>query len=138
MQRLSCFVRDTTDFVNKLSKVETTNKSTLLVSMDVTSLYTNIPTNEGIDAVNETLNSPSNFKRVLTSQEVVVEFLRLILTTNNFEFNDEHFLKIKGCSMGTICAPSYANIFMGKFEEKFIYPYIKDLGSLYLRYVDDI
>ena len=114
-------------------KVETTNKDMLLVSMDVTSLYTNIPTNEGIDTVSETLNSPSTFKRMLTSPEEVVEFLRLILTANNFKFNDEHFLQIKGCAMGTICAPSYANIFMGKFEEKLIYAYIKDLSSLYLR-----
>ena len=44
----------------------------------------------------------------------------------------------KGCTMGIICASSYANIFMGKFEEKFIYPYIKDLSSLYLHYIDDI
>ena len=77
------------DFINKLMKVETTNKDMLLVSMDVTSLYTNIPTNEGIDTVSETLNSPSTFKRMLTSPEEVVEFLRLILTTNNFKFNDE-------------------------------------------------
>ena len=40
--------------------------------------------------------------------------------------------------MGTICAPSYANIFMGKFEDTFIYPFIKDLCKLYLRYIDDI
>lgn len=43
-----------------------------------------------------------------------------------------------GCAMGTICAPSYANIFMAKFEEKYIYPYIKELSLLYLRYTDDI
>ena len=27
--------------------------------------------------------------------------------------------------MGTICAPSYANIFMSEFEEKYIYPLIR-------------
>ena len=28
--------------------------------------------------------------------------------------------------MGTICAPAYANIFMAEFEQKYVYPLIKD------------
>ena len=40
--------------------------------------------------------------------------------------------------MGTKCAPTYANIFMGEFEEKYIYPKIKDKSCKYLRYIDDI
>ena len=64
--------------------------------MDVRSLYTNIPTNEGIEAVNETLNSPLNLKRLTTHPVVIIEFLKLILTSNNFEFNGKHFLQIKG------------------------------------------
>ena len=43
-----------------------------------------------------------------------------------------------GCAMGTVYAPSYANLFMAQFEEKHIYPYIKDMALLYLRYMDDI
>ena len=42
------------------------------------------------------------------------------------------------CAIGTVCASSYANLFMVKFEEKQIYPYIKDVYLLYLRYIDDI
>ena len=40
--------------------------------------------------------------------------------------------------MGTKCAPSYANIFMGKFEELHIYPNILSKTLLYLRYIDDL
>ena len=40
--------------------------------------------------------------------------------------------------MGTVCAPSYANLFMAQFEEKHIHSYIKDMSLLYLRYIDDI
>ena len=40
--------------------------------------------------------------------------------------------------MGTNSAPSFSTIFMGYFEEKFIYPFIQNLHSLYLRYSDDI
>ena len=34
--------------------------------------------------------------------------------------------------------PPYANIFMAYFEEKFIYPLIRNATTLYLRYIDDI
>ena len=40
--------------------------------------------------------------------------------------------------MGTICAPSYGNIFMDHFERKFIYPFIKTFSLIYLRFIDDI
>ena len=40
--------------------------------------------------------------------------------------------------MGTICALSYANIFMSEFEEKHIYPLIKNKFAIYLRYIDYI
>ena len=38
--------------------------------------------------------------------------------------------------MGTICAPAYANIFMTEFEQKYVYPLIKDKSILFLRYID--
>ena len=40
--------------------------------------------------------------------------------------------------MGTKCAPTYANIFMGKFEETHIYPKIQDKTRIFLRYIDDL
>ena len=36
---------------------------------------------------------------------------------NNFSFNNEHYLQVHGTAMGTRMAPSYANLFMGKFEQ---------------------
>ena len=39
--------------------------------------------------------------------------------------------------MGSVCAPSYANLFMGQFGEH-VCTYIKDMPLLYLRYIDDI
>ena len=40
--------------------------------------------------------------------------------------------------MGTICAPSYANIFMDHFERKYISPFLQGLSLIYLRFIDDI
>ena len=39
--------------------------------------------------------------------------------------------------MVTKCALTYANIFMGMFEENWIYHLIQEKCKLYLRYIDD-
>ena len=65
--------------------------------------------------------------------------MHLILVLNNFIFNNEFFLQIKGTAMGTRAAPNYANIFMGAFERKYIYnsKYYTHIW-FYCRYIDDI
>ena len=40
--------------------------------------------------------------------------------------------------MGTACTPSYANIFMARFEQKHVYLFVKGKIDLYLIYIDDI
>ena len=63
---------------------------------------------------------------------IITTFLALILTLNKFLFNSKFYLQIKGC------APAYANIFMAEFEQKYVYPLIKDKSILFLSYIDDI
>ena len=77
------------------------------------------------------------FKRT-TSTKVITTFLALKVTLKNFIFNCRNYLQIKGCAMGTICAPSYANIFMDHFERKLIYLFFKIFSLIYLRFIDDI
>ena len=64
------------------------------------------------------------------------DLLKLVLTWNNFQFDDKHYLQIGGTAIGTKLAPSFANIFMGWFEDKFIYPHHK-LPLLWKQYIDD-
>ena len=40
--------------------------------------------------------------------------------------------------MGTLYAPKYANIFMGKFERNFIYPFLQTFSKFYCWFVVDI
>ena len=53
-------------------------------------------------------------------------------------FNSKKFLQTKGCAMGTICPPSYANMFIDHFERKYINPLIEGKSLTYFRYIDDI
>ncbi|KAM3842824.1 SKA complex subunit 2 [Diretmus argenteus] len=50
--------------------------------------------------------------------------------------------EVNGCSMGSTVAPSYANLYVGLFEEKFVYnptenPFINKITK-WFRYIDDI
>ena len=47
---IKSYVKDTSDFVKKIRDLGTVPSNTLLVTLDVTSLYTNIPNQEGIKA----------------------------------------------------------------------------------------
>ena len=133
--KLKSYMKDSSDVINKIKEIEDqVSENDILVSMDVRSLYTNIPNEEGIQAVRESLNASSTRRPT----RIITTFLRLILTLNNFIFNGINFLQLIGCAMGTKCAPSYANIFMGKFEELHIYQRIRSKTLLYLRYIDDL
>ena len=44
------------------------------------------------------------------------------MALNNLVFNSISYLQKNDCTRSTKCAPSYANIFMGWFEQKFIFP----------------
>ena len=103
--------------------------------MDVKSLYTSIPNNEEIASAKKKYD---HYPNKYIPNKIIITFLALKLTLNNFIFNSKFDLEIKGCAMGTIGAPSYANIFLSEFEEKQIYPLLKNKSVIYLRYIDDI
>ena len=79
----------------------------------MSSLYTSIPHNQGIDACRHFLVTRPN-KHIPT--ETLCDLLRMILTMNNFTFNQQHYLQIHGTAMGTKMAPSFANLFLSMFE----------------------
>ena len=132
VKELKSYVKDSTDFMRKINSMEKILDNSILVTMDVRSLYTNIPNKEGIEAVETTLKRKSIGTRVIST------FLRLVLTLNNFVFNSQNYLQIKGCAMGTKFAPSNANIFMGMSEGRYLYPLIEKISNFYVRFIDGI
>ena len=134
-KQVKSYIRDTTDFLNKIKSLERIPQDAILVTLDVRSLYSNIKHDEGLSALKECLDTRTINNPPTT---VVTTLMNHILTLNNFNFNGRHFLQIKGCAMGTVAAPSYATIYMGYFEEKFIYPIINSECLFYTRYIDDI
>lgn len=136
MQSLPSYVKDTTDFIQKLKSFKLAHANSYLVTLDVSSLYTNIPHEDGLDACRFFLTGDShNFKEL--SVDSILRLIRLVLENNHFQFNKDNYLQIKGTAMGSPMAPAYASLFMGKLEQDFL----KDRflrPSIWLRFLDDI
>jgi len=79
----------------------------LIFTMDVTSLYTVIPSNEGLLALKHffdlrTVKEPSS--------ETLLRLAELVLTLNCFSFADSYFKQINGVAMGTKMGPSLNDV----------------------------
>ena len=132
---LPSYLRDSSHLIN-IVKDLTLPSNAILASLDVVSLYTNIPNDEGIHATGIFLqrHRPPQLNPTNSS---IRQLLKLVLTTNNFRFDNKDFLQIGGTAMGTKLAPSFANLFMGYLDEKFVYTYhLKPF--IWKRFIDDI
>ena len=72
----------------------------------------------------------------LPHNSYIIELLKLVLTNNHFELNSEFYHQLSGTAMGTKLAPSYANLFMTKFEDKYVYTYPLQ-PQHWKRFIDD-
>lgn len=127
------YIKDTYDFIKKIQNTPIPKQS-LLFTIDIDSLYTNIDTEAGLKAVRECFSRYPDSRR---PDEIVIQLLELSLTRNDFEFNSEYFLQIKGTAMGKKFAPSYANIYMAAWEETAL-SICPIQPVCYYRYLDDI
>ena len=134
---LDSYVHDDMDFLKKIEDINNQNiinSNTILCTMDVSALYTNIPHTDGTDACRHYLDTRPDRT---TPTSFLCTLIQLILSLNNFVFNNNNFLQIQGTAMGTSMAPSYANLFMGHFETNFLQTCLQK-PIVWLRYIDDI
>ena len=134
-QKQKSYLKDTTDFVNFIEKTKV-SQDTILVSMDVTSLYTNIPQEEGITTVCRAYQAFHNNNPPIPSH-YLKEMLKLILQENSFQFIGNNYLQTHGTAMGTKMAVAFANIFMADIETKMI-SQSKTKPIEWKRFIDDI
>ena len=105
-----------THFINILNELPTLPSGSLLVTLDVSSLYTNIPQLQGKQAIARALIK-HRCNGTYPCNASIIQLLNLVLSLNNFTFNGDHYLQVGGTAMGTKVAPSYANLFMADFED---------------------
>ena len=116
-------LKNNSDLINRWSQQPFDSSTDLLVSLDVTSLYTNIilkDTNFIINKINPLLGTLST----------------LIMENNYFEYNNKLYHQQEGIAMGTNAAVSIANLYMAELIDN----KIMSLPNIrcYSRYIDDI
>ena len=127
------YLRDTTDFINKLTDVkEDMPKDAILFCFDVCKLYPSIPGEEGLEACKDGLERRS---RPIIPTEYAMEMIKVVLDNNNFSLGDKHFLQKGGVALGSRLGRNFACSFMRKWDEKILEFETKPF--FYKRYIDD-
>lgn len=134
------YLQDTPDFLRCIEDLNKTAlpENAILFTMDVQSLYTNIPQDEGLKICEKILNKRTD-QSVPTS--FIISLLNLCLKENLFEFNNKLFRQLLGTAMGIHPAPSYANLYMADIDEQIgeqAAEIEEDPLKLYKRFLDDI
>ena len=144
VKKLESFVEDTPDLLRILqgeNQRGPQKTNSFPVTIDVTSLYTNIPKNGqdgGIQAFKNALNRRSMDLKDIVPTEFLIQMLGLVLDGNIFEFNGDLWQQKIGTAMGSRVAPTYACLFMGDLENKLLQAWKGPAPHLWRRYIDDI
>ena len=113
-------LKDTMSLLQRILPL-TVPPGAILVSLDVTSLYTKIEWEEGITLVGEWVTECANhYGYTQVPPTLLAELMRFILSNNAFEFKKLIFQQVFGTAMGAGFAVKYANIYMHKLWKKFM------------------
>ena len=106
-----------------------------MVTLDVSSLFINIPHKDGLDAHRGFLNNTSSSNELPVNS--VLKLIQLVLENNHFRFNKENYIQKMGTAMGSPRTRVYASLFMCKLEHELLES--RDLvPSVWLRFLNDI
>ena len=108
----------------------------ILATLDVSSIYTNIPQSEGIEVICRYYEEHYEHNLPIPTNDLQ-ELMRLILEENSFKFNERHFVQTHSVAMGTKMVVAFSVIFMADLEKRLlqaspIQPFV------WKRFIDDI
>jgi len=128
------YVKNSYDFVEKVRNVKI-EKDWLLVTGDVSALYTNMHFNRTIDCVRRAFAKNPDPNR---PDDAVIKLLEISLKNNDFNFNGEYYLQVLGTAMGKRFAPGLANLYLLDLDEAAMAGLGLTRPVLFIRYLDDI
>ena len=130
-----------TDYLHNSTTLITTLETmiiphnTILVTVDVKSLYPSIPQTECLNIIYKEMNSHQDL--ILFDPDLIIQLLQINVENNYFEFGGFFFKQIKGTAMGATFSLTVANIFMSVILHKFLQTQTHKPFFL-KRYIDDI
>ena len=122
---------------NLIDLLQTNNYSGYIGSLDVESLFTNVPVDETINIIIELVYNSKNKPPKIPSN-LLKELLNICTKDLVFKTpQDQIFQQINGVSMGSSLGPLFANFYMA-YLEHVIFSNPSTLLITYARYADDI
>ena len=134
VKSLPTYIKDTNHALNILKQFSFPGNNKFLFTMDITTLYTVIPNNEGLLALKYFFNQRTVKE---PSTDTLLRLAELVLTLNCFTFSGEIVKQINGVATGTKMGPNYANLFVGYVEEQIFNQFDGPKPELFGRYIDD-
>lgn len=138
VRKIPTFIQDTTYFIRKVEGILIPSGS-MLLSLDVVALYTNIPHEELRETLRDVFDRRDN---LVPPTHFLLDLVDVLIEKNYFIFNENYYLQINGVAMSSAFAPSAANLYMSQFEQQFILnptanPYYRNIKIFY-QYINDI
>jgi hypothetical protein len=123
LQNFPAILKNSSSLSTHLQNMNNIPENLILVTLDVKSLYTNI----NLNLLDEILKE---FHPIFSN------LFNFITDNNYFQYANNIYKQLDGIAMGTNCAVSLANIYLGKLLD----PYILQNNHIffYKRYIDDL
>jgi hypothetical protein len=125
-------ITDAFDFADEIRNLSV-NEDDILVSYDVTALFTNVPLDETINILVNKAFTDDWFNKTYGLKGTTS--LEIATTNQLFQFDGQLYEQTDGVAMGSPLGPLLANVFMCHLEEKLTRDGL--MPHLYRRYVDD-
>jgi hypothetical protein len=101
--KVKSYVRDTQHFITKIRNAPPLPQVAYLATMDIVSLYINIPNHQALIAIADHRRKDQEMKDI---GPYILKLAELCLYNTTFEFNGEHYMPIRETSMGNPFDPS--------------------------------
>ena len=130
-------ITDAFEFAEEICSIPM-NEEDILVSYDVTALFTNVPLSETINILVDKAFTNDWFNETYDlnlEKEELAQLLKVAITNQLFQLDGQLYEQTDGVAMGSPLGPLMANVFMCHLEDKLARDGM--IPSLYKRYVDD-
>ena len=130
-------LKSTNDFIDLLNSKPNSNNS-IIASLDVESLFTNVPIDPTIDIITQCIYNHPILPPLKIPKQIITQLLQLCTKESPFRSpSGDLYLQTDGVSMGSPLGPTFANFYMGYLEEQ-VFSNPQNKPHIYARYIDDV
>ena len=117
---MKSYIKDEWEFVRRFPQHVPFDAT--LFSCDIESLYSSIPKDLGLEAIEYWIDRLRHLIPHRFTKEFILELTKFVLENNFCIFDNEMYRQAIGTAMGAIFAPPYACLVIGYLEETKLYP----------------